>query len=253
MSASKQRVTMLDALRGAAVIGMVLHHSVESFRIVFGSDYQKYGDQLFFGDQSLETHAFAAIQLAFVAIFLLVSGICTHYSRSVIKRGVVVFSAAMLMTVVTCWILPAIGMEGLNIYFGILHMFGLSMLIYGLCSDFLQKIPSVIGFILSVVCFVLYYNFYLTEPVTDSWILLPFGVLPDDIGAYADYYPLFPFFFLFLAGTYLGKLVKAGKFPKWFYTFRIPVLEFVGRQSLWVYVFHQPVIFPIMLLIYNVL
>ena len=253
MSVKKQRVYILDALRGLAVLGMIVHHSLESFMIVFGEDYLKYGRQLEFIYSSLRSDAFKSVQLIFVAIFLLVSGICTNYSRNVLKRGIVVFSAAMLMTVATCWILPEFGLTGLNIYFGILHMFGFSMILYWAFQKFLKKINPLLGAVISLVLFVLYYIYYKTEPVSDSWLTLPFGIIPSAMVSYGDYYPLFPYFFMFLSGTFIGRYIQMQKFPKWFYSVRIPLLEFIGRNSLPVYVLHQPIIFPIMLFVYNIL
>lgn len=79
----KKRVYMLDILRGAAVLGMVLHHALVSFEIIFEKSFE-----------ILYSEAFLLLQLLFVAVFLLVSGICTNYSRSVLKRGLIVFAAA---------------------------------------------------------------------------------------------------------------------------------------------------------------
>lgn len=238
MKVNSSRVPMLDILRGAALIGMVFHHSLVSYEIVFGT----YVDFLY-------TKAFELVQLLFVAVFLLVSGICTNYSRNVLKRGVIVFLAAMLMTVATCFVLPQFGIEGLNIYFGILHMFGLSMIIYALLQKVFKKIPTWLGITLFTLLFIGYYIFYSTEPTSDSWLLLIFGFLPNSMQYYGDYYPLFPFFFLFLSGTFVGRLVKENKFPEWFYSFRCPLLELCGKKSLWIYVLHQPIIFPIMIAI----
>lgn len=239
MNKSTSRVPMLDILRGAALIGMIFHHSLVSYEIVFGTvvDF-------------LYTKTFEYVQLLFVAVFLLVSGICTNYSRSVLKRGLIVFAAAMLMTLATCVILPKFGIEGLNIYFGILHMFGLSMIIYALAKKAFQKIPAIVGIVLFSIFFIAYYVFYSTEPTSQSWLFLIFGVLPDSMLYYGDYYPLFPFFFLFITGTYIGKYIKEERFPDWFYTIRCKPLEFCGKKSLWVYVLHQPIIFPLMLAIY---
>ncbi len=235
VSNQKKRVRMLDILRGVAVIGMVAHHALVSYEIVFGKTI----DILYSG-------AFQAVQLLFVAVFLLVSGVCTNYSRSVLKRGIIVFAAAILVSLVTCVLLPALGFEGLNIYFGILHMFGLSMILYGLFKMLFDKIPPLAGIIIFTLLFAAYYAFYLTAPTGDSYFLMIFGVLPKNIGSYGDYYPLFPFFFLFAAGAYIGKYVKAGRFPTWFYTAKCRPLELCGKYSLWIYLLHQVIIFGIM-------
>ncbi len=238
MKKDTSRVPMIDILRGTALIGMVFHHSLVSYEIVFGTSVD-----------FLYTKAFELIQLVFVSVFLLVSGICTNYSRNILKRGIIVFSAAMLLTVATCIVLPKFGIVGLNIYFGILHMFGLSMIIYARSEKFFKKIPASVGIVVFTVLFIGYYLFYSTAPTSDSWLLLIFGVLPNAMEYYGDYYPLLPFFFLFLTGTYVGKYVKEQKFPDWFYNTRCLPLEICGKKSLWIYVLHQPIIFPIMLAI----
>ena len=236
------RVRMLDILRGIAVIGMVLHHALVSYEIIFGKSIDL-----------LYSEAFRIVQLLFVAVFLIVSGICTNYSRSVLKRGLTVFAAALVVSLATCVVLPAVGFDGLNIYFGILHMFGLSMILYAFLRKYFEKVNPVVGAVFSAVLFIAYYIFYRTEPTSSSYLLMIFGVLPENIGSYGDYYPLFPFFFLFITGTYIGKYVKNGAFPKWFYTSGCMPLEICGRYSLWIYILHQPVIFGLMYIIASVM
>lgn len=235
----KNRVHMLDILRGGAVLGMVLHHGLVSYEIIFSSSIDL-----------LYTEAFYILQLLFVAVFLLVSGICTNYSSSVLKRGIIVFSAALLVSFATCIILPAIGFTGLNIYFGILHMFGLSMILYALLRKFFEKINPIAGIIIFSLLFIAYYIYYRTGPVSSSYFLMIFGILPESIKSYGDYYPLLPYFFLFIVGTYIGKYIKRGDFPAWFYNARFAPLEICGRYSLWVYILHQPIIFGILYIVW---
>jgi uncharacterized membrane protein len=229
---------MLDILRGIAVLGMVFHHGMVSAEIVFDTVFEIFYTPLFHG-----------VQLVFVAVFLLVSGICTNYSRSIVKRGLIVTGAAAVVSVATCVVMPMMGMYGLEIYFGILHMFGLSMLLYGLFRKFFEKIPVKVGIALFTGMFIAYYPIYLAQFRSPYYILMIFGILPESITSYGDYYPLLPYFFLFLAGTYIGKYVKEGRFPKLFYTARCKVLEFFGRHTLWIYVLHQPIIFGLLMTI----
>lgn len=238
MTKPDNRVYFLDILRGIAVLGMVFHHSLVSYEIVFG-------ERIDF----LYTNGFALLQLLFVTVFLLISGICTNYSKNVLKRGLIVFGAALIVSFATCVVLPAMGIEGLSIYFGILHMFGLSMILYALLRKFIDKIPAPVAITAFSILFVLHYIFYMSEPTSDSYFLMLFGVLPESMTSYGDYYPLFPYCFMFLCGTYIGKYIRAGKFPNWFYSLRFKPFEYVGRYSLWVYVLHQPVIFGILYLI----
>ena len=235
----KKRIRMLDALRGIAICGMVLHHAVVSFEIVFGTSVE-----------FLQTPVFLSLQLVFVAVFLLVSGICTNLGKHLLRRGLTVTGAAIVVTLVTAVILPAFGMTGIQIYFGILHMFGLSMLLYAAIRKLMAYVPAMAGAIVSLLLFIAYYIFYLNAPLTNGYGLLLFGVVP--YGFYsADYYPLFPFFFLFLCGTFVGRYVADKRFPAWFYSFSMPAFELIGRHPLIIYLLHQPVIFGILSLIYS--
>lgn len=236
---NKNRIYILDALRGAAVIAMIVHHSYVLLNFMRGVTISFFSSTLF-----------DVLQMFFVAIFLLVSGICTNFSRNIVRRGSVIFGAALLVTLVTAGLLPAIGVTGLEIYFGILHMFGLSMLLYACLKPLLDKCNTAAVCIVCVVLFVGYNLLQAKIPYAESPgnILMIFG-FPSVSFYSADYYPLFPYFFMFVAGAMLGRWVKGNKMPAWFYTFRVPALEFVGRHSLIIYLVHQPVVLVLIVLI----
>lgn len=229
----KDRVYSLDWLRGFAVLGMILHHAlfaVESVSWMFGQN-------IWF--PILQTTAFKILQELFVGVFLLISGICTAFSRNVLRRGLIVSGAALAVTLVTGVLLPAVGVTGMEIWFGILHMFGLSMLLYGLFTCKHRWVPVITG----VTLFVVY--LFLVECKYEPWAMNAMTVLgfPPYGFFSADYYPLLPYFFLYLAGTFLGPLVREHRLPGWFYSVRIKPIEWIGRHSLWVYLLHQPLLF----------
>ncbi len=229
----KERIYALDWIRGIAVWGMILHHALFAFEQVawiFGWDMEFW---------VLDTWVFWALQELFVGAFLLVSGICTAFSRNVLRRGAIISSAALLITLVTGVLLPAVGVTGLQIWFGVLHMFGLSMLLYGLFTCKKRWVPVATG----AVLFCLYLAIVTCRGM--DWVNWPLTILGFPFEGFysADYYPIFPYFFLFLAGTFLGPLVKEHRFPAWFYTARFKPAEWTGRHSLWVYLLHQPLLF----------
>lgn len=232
---SKERVYALDWIRGVAVLGMILHHALFAVEMVG----EMFGFAITF--PILQTRLFWVLQEVFVGIFLLISGICTVYSRNVLRRGLIVTGAAVAITLVTGILLPAVGVYGLEIWFGILHMFGFSMLLYGLFTCKKRWVPA----LTATVLFVLYLA--VMECRGMPWAenaLAVINILPKGFYS-ADYYPLLPYFFLYLAGTFLGPLVRDHKFPAWFYTLRFRPVEWVGRHSLWIYLAHQPLIFGI--------
>ena len=237
--AKDNRVYLLDALRGAAVLGMIVHHGY----ILLEFTREVYIPFFYSG-------LFEVLQMLFVCVFLLVSGICTNYSRNVAKRGLLVFGAAIIVTLVTAGLLPMVGIGGLEIYFGILHMFGLSMLIYALLSPALKKCNPLVISIICLVLFVVYLFLMERWPFAETpWnVGMLFG-FPSENFYSADYYPILPYFFVFVAGAMLGRPISEGRFPTWFYDFRCRPLEFVGRHSLLIYLLHQPCIFVLIFVI----
>ena len=77
---------------------------------------------------------------------------------------------------------------------------------------------------------------------------LAFLGLPGPTFTSSDYFPLAPWFFLFLAGWFFGRLARPrldGFLPR----LACPPLEWVGRHSLGLYLIHQPVCMAVCLLL----
>ena len=85
----------------------------------------------------------------------------------------------------------------------------------------------------------------MTTQTPHLWL---FGFTTPDFAS-ADYFPLLPWFFVFLLGTWAGRYVKAGRLPQWFYTARAPRLALVGRHALVLYVLHQPALYALTMLL----
>ena len=89
-------------------------------------------------------------------------------------------------------------------------------------------------------------GFYLQGLRFDSGMwLMPLGVVPEGFQS-SDYFPLLPNLGYFLLGTVLGRTVyrrKESLLPK--VNENNPVLRFLrlcGKQSLWIYLLHQPIL-----------
>ncbi len=238
MFGRKQRVYILDALRGMAVIGMLVHHSYVLLNLTKGIEISFFSSVLF-----------EVLQTLFVSVFLLVSGICTNYSHNIVRRGVVIFGAAVAITVVTAIVMPSLQIHGLEIYFGVLHMFGASMLLYACLRPLLKRLNTTLLCIISVVLYIVWSVWMYFVPYINGVnnLFMVFGFPATDFFS-ADYYPLFPYFFMFIAGTAIGRWISVGRFPSWFYAIRIPAFEFIGRHSLLIYLLHQPIIFVLIVL-----
>ncbi len=73
------------------------------------------------------------------------------------------------------------------------------------------------------------------------------GFVPSTWVHAADYYPLLPWIFIYGLGVWCGRFVKAGKLPAFFYTWRVPLLPWVGRHALVIYLVHQPLILLVLM------
>ena len=135
------------------------------------------------------------------------------------------------------------------------------MIVFGLGQKLWDRIPLILGL---AVCAVL---FLITMPVSDGYLglpgtlawkipagwyefgwLFPLGIHRADFFS-ADYFPLFPWIFLFFCGTYIGRWARNGKFPDFTYRLRFTSLSWMGRHALILYLIHQPLIFGVCTLI----
>ena len=241
-----KRVGMIDEVRGLAILLMVIYHTFFDLVVLFGLDLP-----IFFSP------AMNVIRDFFAGLFIFISGTACRFSRSNLKRGVLCFGFGMLMTYATALVMP----EEL-ILFGILHLLGVCMILSSFVLPVLDKANLWIGMI---VCFLL---FWLTVDITRGYVglpggigwsfsvgglgdglLFPFGLPAADFSS-SDYFPLLPWMFVFFAGVYFGKLVVDRKLPAFCYQTHCRPLAFVGRNTLWIYLLHQPIIYGALWLVY---
>ena len=177
----------------------------------------------------------------------MLSGICVTLSSSkkaTVKRGTVVFFCALLLTALTEWLYLS-GREDatVQIQWGVLHLIGFSMMVYPFIKELPAKIRLVCGTAIVIV------GYYLTENVRFlSPYFFPLGLKPLHFNA-MDYFPIMPHFGWFLIGSALGTWLYSSGLT------RLPKVNengivirffcFLGRQSLWIYMIHQPVLYLI--------
>ena len=239
-----KRVFLLDELRGFAILCMVVYHGVFDFIVAFHWDFP------FFFSPFMNT-----VRDLFAGLFILISGIVCRYSRSNRKRGLLCFSCGLLMTAVTLVILP-----DEPIYFGILHLLGSSMLLFSLMEPLIDRIPRAAAIGIFFLLFAFTYGLPYRQLGFFSYPIFQFpadfspnnyfcflGIINGSFAS-ADFFPLFPWLFLFLLGTVVGLFFREHKMPACFYRSHIPFLGAVGRKTLWIYLLHQPILFLLMLL-----
>ncbi len=246
----KRRIYAMDELRGFAVFCMVFYHAFYTLAFLFRLPW---GEALF--------RFFTPAEPWFAGLFIFIAGISSDLSRSNLVRGAKLFAVALLVTAATALVVP----EEL-ILFGILHFLSICMMAFGLLQLLRRRAgkedapfrlwPVLVCALLLVVTWnisdgYLQIPFLLKVNLPQSWYqpwLAPLG-LPGPGFASADYFPLLPWCFVFAAGTVVGRLARAGRFPEFLYPSRIPFFSFLGRHALLIYVVHQPVIYGVSLLV----
>jgi uncharacterized membrane protein len=80
----------------------------------------------------------------------------------------------------------------------------------------------------------------------DSSLLFPLGLVHRGFSS-SDYYPIFPQIFIFLIGTWCGGFAHNLDSGHWLYRKLPPILTWPGRNSLIIYMLHQPLFYALLL------
>lgn len=226
----KERIGIIDAARGLAIILMVVYHFA----------FDLYNAELLPG-RLMYAAPVNILREFFAALFVFISGTVALFSRSNLKRGIFLLVLGQLISLVTYLYDPREAVR-----FGVLTLLGASSVVFHFTKKGLGRLPawSVFAFCAAVAAVTWSFRFQ-TFDVEHLWM---FG-FPNYYFTSADYFPLLPYLFVFLAGTAFGRYVRGGKLPGWFYTVRCRFFEAAGRRSLIIYLAHQPVLIGIVALI----
>lgn len=239
-----QRFWEIDALRGIAIIMMVVFHFF--FDLNFLNLYKT----------NLDSGFWLHLARATAIIFLFLVGISLALSRfragryikqkkdlyiKYLKRGLKIFSWGLIITLIT-WIFLKQGF----VVFGILHLIGISIIIAPLFF-YLKYRNLLLGLIILAV------GFYLQNFSFDFAYLLWLGFTPKNFYT-LDYFPLLPWFGFVLIGLFVGNLLYNGykrnfKIPNYSENKATKFLGFLGRNSLFIYLIHQPILIFILYII----
>ena len=225
--AKKKRLAWPDAWRGVAVLVMIGWHLCWDLGMLGVMSLSR-----------MEEPFAVGVRYFIVCSFVLISGISCRYSRSNVRRGLMTLGCALVITIVTY-------IAGQPAWFGILHLLGCCMLLYAWLGPKLEKLPELPTVI---VCLVLFTVFHLIcyrvrVSVPGLWM---FGFRTPTFRS-SDWYPLFPWLFLFLIGAVAGGWIRRSD-AAWKEKKAWPPLVWIGQRAIWIYMLHQPALLGVLAL-----
>lgn len=244
----KKRLHLIDEYRGWVVLHMIAYHAIWDLVYIFGQNWRWYKSDIGFVWQQWICWS-----------FILVSGFCWKMGRHPFKRGILVYGAGVVISLVTILAMPES-----RVVFGVLTLLGSSMLLLIPLDVILQKIPAVIGGIISFATFLFTYSvnrgyvgfgkiplFFLPK----EWYMNGFTTYLGftEKGFFStDYFSIIPWFFLFVTG-YFAYQFYSKKELKCLETSYCSSLGWIGKHALLIYMLHQPVIYGVLYIWFQII
>jgi uncharacterized membrane protein len=245
---STERFWEVDALRGVAILTMVIYHFV--FDLTF---FGYYGVNVFTGGWRIFGRIPAVLFLLLVGVSLAIAESRARASSKkvptpiYVTRGLKIFAWGLVITIAS-WLY--LGQP--VILFGILHLIGAATI---LAIPFLRRQHPYAWLFLSIVIIAAGIRLN-ANPVETPWLMV-FGLVPARLYQ-LDYFPLLPWFGVVLAGVALGQIFfPAGRrrfeLPDWGDCPGLRQLSWAGERSLLIYLLHQPILFALLYLLTQML
>lgn len=229
------RFLELDLWRGIAVIAMIVFHFVFDLSFFLGAPVDVYTGFWFWFARAI---AGSFILLAGISIPLALSRKRPRSEHTyLIHRGLLLLGVGFLITIVTYFLFPAY-----TIWFGILHALGTFTLLSIFFRNHFQ-LSLITGLMIGISGILLTLNVLTAPPII--------GLFPVIFSTF-DYFPLFPWFGIFLIGLGISQWLYPAGNPR--FPIRIslnPLTHFLlycGRQSLGIYLIHQPILIGLIIL-----
>ncbi|VVB88600.1 Uncharacterised protein [uncultured archaeon] len=225
------RIQVIDLIRGVDIIFMVLFNYSVTLR--------------YFGLIHIQPDLlYSVTPLVIASIFIFISGAAAYasfknnkenFGKKFMLRGAKLLIFAAFITLFTAIFVP----DG-TIYFGILHFFAVSSFLVPVMVKY-NKLNPAAGILIILS------GFYLQTQQFSFPYLLWLGFMPENFSTF-DYFPLIPWLGVLMLGVYSGKNIIE---KTWHVTFKSKVaktFEFLGKNSLTIYLIHQPVLIFILML-----
>lgn len=238
---ARPRLWEIDVLRGLAVVCMIFFHFMWDLQNV-----------IYLPGVNVFTEGWQAFARGIGTTFMFVMGLSLTLDaarlhndprelfKRHLRRGLIILACGMVVTIGTLLF------EGQSyVRFGILHLAGTSIILAYPFNRAKPWISVVVGLVIIAL------GSTVAGMNTSTELFVPLGIYPKAIDM-VDYYPLIPWFGVVLLGIAVGKWI----YPNGTRLFSLPdlggnaiskALRYLGRNSLVVYLVHQPVLIGLLM------
>lgn len=245
MNSEKKRLELIDTARGITIISMILFHTCW-FMNYFG---------MLITSEMLFGRGFTIWERTICCSFIFISGFSFSLGKRHLRNGLLILSLGVAITILS--VLFAYDVRDI---FGVLWLLGLSVLlmmplvkVFKLENISKQTATGLFFAFLLIFVYLWNINFGYIGFKNYLYLELP-GFLYNGLfmtllgftkrGFYSvDYFSLLPWFFLYMTGFFFHKIVRNTKFESDVLTRGLPILKWMGRHSLIIYLIHPVVIF----------
>lgn len=191
--------------------------------------------------------------------FIFISGFVWTWGKiKNLQRGVIFNLFGLLISFITLVIIPA-----QTIWFGILNFMGCAILLTLLLEKPLKKIPAIYGIAICCLLFLLckqiqfgqigipgLLQIQVPNLLYNIKILTPLGFPYKEFHS-SDYFPIFPWIFLYLCGFYFNLIFMKHNIWQKCARRKLPCLSVLGSKTIWIYLLHQPFSMLVCILIFH--
>lgn len=236
-SMKNPRYYFIDSIRGIALINMILFHLFYDIFIIYQFDTKWYDKSSVYIWQQIICWS-----------FIFIAGVSWHFSKNNLKRGIFVSVLGGIVTLVTFVFLPSE-----VVWFGILTFIGCAILLMIPLHKIMKKINPYIGILVNLFCFIFSQNIQshylgfgqiqiikLPQWLYEIKVFTIFG-MPFSEFQSSDYFPIIPWIFLFCIGYFSWIIFDNHPKIKEIFKIKIPIVYWLGKESVWIYLLHQPI------------